>query len=1164
MTTEKDPVTIEELDIVRAPGFESDGFTLNGFSLGVNLIHGPNAAGKTTTANAIERVLWPDAADNGERLIGQVSLDGDQWRVEVTNGRGEYQRNGQEATAPNLPSVDQRDRYRLSLHDLLQQETQNESFAETIERESAGGYDLSAAYDELGYKDDTITRRKGVYQNAKDAVETSREERREAEGLEEERSRLTKLRNDLEGAKQARSEKEALEQAITYREAKSEFDNAKSELDEFPDILAQVDGDEFQRVEELDSDIEEWEEDKKAAERKKREAKEVLEEAALPDDGVSDGTIERLKKRRDELEDHESRKSDLKEELEAAKAERESAREDIPLDVEHEELVELDPGSWAEVSEFARQAEQVQAEQQRQEAIEQWAENEEAPEGDLRTLERGSKALEDWLIAGPSGAAASGGEAAFRVGTVSAVLVSLAGIALGVLVNPLLFAVVLVGIALFVYAYQQRQDREISGNERETHRDSFEQTGLEPPASWDEERVRDRLVEIYDEIAQHKVVEERQQQRDAVLAEQDLDRKEQTLAEKREELRDEIGAAPDTTDIELAVIVRRVLDWQGANDEVVSLQAELDEVTEHLETTRNTLQSELGEYGYDDVEDSATATDAIRDLEQRQTTHENATSDVAEAKATIEKADEKIDELEAERRGIFTTLDLECGDRDELQSLCEQVEEYETAEREVETTKAVVEQEREKLEALPAYDPDLRDRELSDLKQELRDVEEIAADHDEIQGQIADIEAKIREAKTDTAVEDAIAEKDQALDVLEEQLNDDYAAMVGDVLVDHVQEVTIEASRPAVFHRANELLTMVTHGRYELVLSEGEQTFRAYDTAKQKGFALDELSSGTRVQVLLAVRLAFVEQQEQGSKLPVILDETLANTDDLRANVIIESMVQLAKDGRQIFYFTAQGDEVAKWRDTLDDTPDVEWTTVDLSEVRNLDRAVQTPELDSIESFTPDPPEPAEHDHDSYGEALDVGSFNPYQGAGTAHLWYVVEDVEVLHDLLTLGIERWGQLQNLLERGRETFVPADEESTKTIQQNAEALEEFAQSWQIGRGEPVDRDVLEASGAVSSTFIDRVTDLAEELGGDAEQLIEKLYAGEVDRFWKNKAEELEEYLRQNGYIVPRDPLNDDEIRIRMIERLVEHDVPRDQAIERADELLSRITGSRLDD
>ena len=66
------------------------------------------------------------------------------------------------------------------------------------------------------------------------------------------------------------------------------------------------------------------------------------------------------------------------------------------------------------------------------------------------------------------------------------------------------------------------------------------------------------------------------------------------------------------------------------------------------------------------------------------------------------------------------------------------------------------------------------------------------------------------------------------------------------------------------------------------------------------------------MQILLSVRLAFVKQQEQGAKLPIVLDETLANTDDLRAKIIIESLIKLANEGRQIFYFTAQGDEIAK------------------------------------------------------------------------------------------------------------------------------------------------------------------------------------------------------------------------------------------------------------
>ncbi len=1156
MTGEDEPVQIETLDIVRAPGFETNGFSVDELSSGINLIHGPNAAGKTTTAESIEKMLWPDAADTSEQLVGHLSMNGERWRVDVSNGTAEYQRNGQEAGPPTLPSQEHRDRYRLCLHDLMQQETRNESFAETIERESAGGFDIAAAHDELGYKDSPITRNKGEYQTATRAVEAWREKRREAEGLEEERSRLTRLRDELEDAKQARAEKTALNQAITYCEAKTAFEKAKDERDAFPDVLERVDGDEFEQVETLDDEIREWKAEKTDAEKAREDAEDALDEAALPDDGVPDGKVTGLKKRRDDLDDAESRKRSLGEELEAAKETRRNARTDIPLDVEQADLIDLDPGAWAEVSEFARHAQTVHAEQEFQQSVSQWVENEDPPEEDLQALKRGSKALEEWLITVPETGVASDGDAAFRIGVASALIVSIAGITLGVLVNPILFAVVLLGIGLFAYGYHQRQDTETVDDGRTTHRNSFEQTGLASPESWTEAAVRDRLIEIYDAIAEYEIIDERRQKRDTLLDKNDLEEKQQALAEKREELEEKLGTAPDATDIELAVIVRRVLDWQRAHDAVVGLEKELETVAENLSDARNALQNELAAFGYEDIEDSADAAEAVRDLEHRKSKHENATRDLDDAVETIETAEQKISEAQEQRDQVFTTLELDPGDRTGLQALCDQIDEYEQAKKDVERAKAVVEQEEAELEGQIAYEPELKDRDLQQLKRELREVEDTANRHDEIQKRIADIEAKIREAKTDTEVEDAIAEKDRALDTLREQLDADQSAMVGDVLVNHVQDVAVEANRPAVFRRANELLATITYGRYELDLVEGEQTFRAFDTATQKGYALDELSSGTRVQVLLAVRLAFVEQQEHGAKLPIVLDETLANTDDLRAEVIIDSLIELARDGRQIFYFSAQGDEVAKWHDALEDS-EVDWTTIDLADVRELDGTVQVPDLDTIDSVRPDPPSTTGHDHESYGELLDVPPFNPYNGAGTAHLWYLVEDIDVLHDLLEIGVDRVGQLENLLDRGRNEFVPADAETLETIQQNAAALDEFAQCWQIGRGDPVDRDVLEASGAISETFIDRVTELAAELGGDGKQLVEALHAREVDRFRGDKADELDDYLQENGYIVSRDPLDDDELSLRMTERLVDQGVPREQAAARTSDLLERV-------
>ena len=92
--------------------------------------------------------------------------------------------------------------------------------------------------------------------------------------------------------------------------------------------------------------------------------------------------------------------------------------------------------------------------------------------------------------------------------------------------------------------------------------------------------------------------------------------------------------------------------------------------------------------------------------------------------------------------------------------------------------------------------------------------------------------------------------------------------------------------------------------------------FRARDHQTKRDFELTELSSATRVQLLLSVRLAFVETGETRYRLPLTLDETLANSDDVRASAIITTMASLAED-RQIFYFTAQNDEVNKWKEIV-------------------------------------------------------------------------------------------------------------------------------------------------------------------------------------------------------------------------------------------------------
>src|SRR5690606_19838647 len=111
---------------------------------------------------------------------------------------------------------------------------------------------------------------------------------------------------------------------------------------------------------------------------------------------------------------------------------------------------------------------------------------------------------------------------------------------------------------------------------------------------------------------------------------------------------------------------------------------------------------------------------------------------------------------------------------------------------------------------------------------------------------------------------------------------------------------TRDQQLPDVFIRARQLFLRITNGAWRLDIGDGETpAFRAFHTVSGMGHALDELSTATRMQLLLAVRLAFVESQEKeqgGPRLPLLLDETLGTCDDARARAVMDSLLTLARD----------------------------------------------------------------------------------------------------------------------------------------------------------------------------------------------------------------------------------------------------------------------------
>lgn len=67
---------------------------------------------------------------------------------------------------------------------------------------------------------------------------------------------------------------------------------------------------------------------------------------------------------------------------------------------------------------------------------------------------------------------------------------------------------------------------------------------------------------------------------------------------------------------------------------------------------------------------------------------------------------------------------------------------------------------------------------------------------------------------------------------------------------------------------------------------------------------VQELSDGTRDQLYLALRLAFIDQHfDSNQPLPLIMDDILVNFDDLRSKATLQVLAELAEK-TQIIYFT--------------------------------------------------------------------------------------------------------------------------------------------------------------------------------------------------------------------------------------------------------------------
>ena len=167
----------------------------------------------------------------------------------------------------------------------------------------------------------------------------------------------------------------------------------------------------------------------------------------------------------------------------------------------------------------------------------------------------------------------------------------------------------------------------------------------------------------------------------------------------------------------------------------------------------------------------------------------------------------------------------------------------------------------------------------------------------------------------------------------------------------------------------------------------------------------------------------------------------------------------------------------------------------------------------------PSLPTPDGRSAETYASLLGVPPrLDPHRPEGGIHLFHLLrDDLTLLHTLMdTWRIGSLGQLEGLLASDAAQAALPGNDLRRRLRQRCRVVRTWVELWRQGRGRPVGRGALEQCPAISSTFIDRVADLAARLQGDGEALVQALRAGRVDRFQTRKIDELALWLADEGY------------------------------------------------
>lgn len=1063
------------------------------------VVLGPNASGKTSLLRALTTLLDPHPDADAVDLEAEF-LDGDsRVRGRALGPTRRWLKDGTEVDRPDWPGPDQLSAYLVRADELSAAGQPESAFSAVLRRVMAGGFDIEELAGSTEFSPPPRPRKLArEFADSERAIEALEREQTELAGQIDQLADLRRRRDEsIEAGRQLA----ALEQAQKLLSIERSANALSEALGEFPDEMDSLDGSEGERLQHLEDERARLERDLADNRSDLEAAREAGSAIGIDDVDSAAAFAADVAERRQVLAGHERRLADLGERVAALEDDLRTAVEragglsssaDAALTPDRIEALERAADRWN-----AARSELEQLERSRTRHAEQ------APDADaLADTDTAARSLRSLLrVPAPTPAGwivwsllltAVAGTAAwlwFGAGLLWPALTAAAGALL-----PLGQLIVLTA-------------RTLKARRIRRHYPAY---AMEPPPGWRPAEVGrhlDMLERELSELLRRRADADRARDLgiEAAAARERVETARRALDRTAHGLGLEAGAALDAAG---RIQLRALADWRTSGDRLNAARREAAACQRAIDDAQDALAARFDRAGQ--VPPDSLTAEALgawqHRFDQRIDKARAARERARAAERSIERIERGLQELRVRRRKLLRQAGVEhtealagrmrmhaefCARRDELRGL----------EHARSSARGELQGHPELLEQV-----DSRDQDGLIARREV--LESRAAERDRLGERIATIESEHRTALKERRLEALNAERERLRGELERARDARMDAEAAQLLIARARSGHGREHQPKLLRRAGELFGRMTRSRFELNFDGS--TFGARDVRGGLNLELAELSTATRIQLLLALRLAWIERTEHGGPdLPLFLDEVLATTDPDRYRAVVEAVQELVREGRQVIYLSSQPADAQAWRRFAGDP---EPAIVELIPIADGEfEFVLPPERALPETGLP----PAE-----WARRAGVPALDPWADADSAALFHLLrDDLETLVEMARAGIETVGEFEHARAVGIE--LRGDAQSIDALARRAGAARAWLQRWRRGHAPPVRDADLQASDAVSETFFEPVSALNRELSGEARALIRALREGRVARFRSGQVDKLEAYLAAKGVLDERE-------------------------------------------